>query len=535
MFRRVETWLAAVVLGALLSYWSAWCIVGPVTNGDSQVYNLARLWVIDAGGLFWNTAYTWNTQLIMPWAFDAVHYPSVRLGFAYALPSFLCLLGSMAIVFGWATENGDTADGLRACLGFLAMPTIALQATTTKNDLVLAFCLFCWIEAMRRYVRRPTRVALVLASLALAFAAGSKLTGLLYAGVAAAMSLWILRDRPRDAAWFAGALAVLWVVNGSVEIYVNNYLQFGDWRGDPLLYRYNSNLDGWRGFLANELRYAASALDLQLVPLDVSQRIARWKYEACRSVLEALGLEGRGLMSLPWRPLGDRRLLNVMTFNRTEPGATYGIVGALLITAAPIVVAVRRRWDFPAALFVGGALAQVLVAVRLGWHPANLRYFAAAACLAWAGASLCITSRRRPVAAAALTLLVAAAAVATAMTGPRDPARLALALRDRDAVLSDFSRQMIARAAEWKRTGDVPVILTAERARVFHLYDRLGSDLVTIPALSQEKLERLDDVYRRGTYRIVAIDTDLRVPGLACDDALERYKTRICVWRRGGG
>jgi hypothetical protein len=526
-------WLSGTVLALGLLYWLAWCLVAPVTNGDSQVYNLARLWVIDGDGLFFNRSHTSITQLIMPWSFDAVHYPFVRLGYGYALPSFVCLLGTMVILFTWVRERGDVADGLRACLGLLAMPMVVVQATTTKNDLVLAFCLFCWIEALRRHARRPTRATVLLAALALTFAAGSKLTGLLYAGAAVAVSLWLLRRRPPDVAWFIGGFAVLFALIGSLEIYVNNLLQFGDWRGDPLLYQYNVNRDGWRGFLANEVRYAASALDLQLLPPDLLHRIALLKFGACRRLLEALHLQGLGLMSLPWRPLSDDSLLHLMTTRGgTELGATYGIIGALLVTVGPVVVAARRRFDFPAALFLGGVTAQVLLALRLGWHPANLRYFVAAACLGWAGMSLLVVSARARVTSLGITVLVAACAVLVPFGGTRSPAHLAVAFRDRDVLLPGFTRQMIARAKAWKRDGELPVILTASRGPVFHLYDQLAPNLISIPNLSEAALIKVDEVYRRGMYRIVAMRAELDLPGVVCEEALVARETRICVWRR---
>jgi hypothetical protein len=526
-------WLSGSVLALGLLYWLAWCLVAPVTNADAQRYNLARLWVIDGDGLFFNHSHSSITQLIMPWSFDAVHYPFVRLGYGYALPSFLCLLGTMVILFTWARERGGAADGLRACLGLLAMPMVVMQATTTKNDLVVAFCLFCWIEALRRHAGRPTRATVLLAALALTFAAGSKLTGLLYAGAAVAVSLWFLRRRPSDVAWFAGGLVVMFALVGSLEIYVNNLLEFGDWRGDALLYQYNSNRDGWRGFLANEVRYAASVFDLQLLPADLLHRIALLKFDACRRLLEALDLQGLGLMSLPWRPMSERSLLRLMTTRGgTESGSTFGIIGALLVTVGPVVVAARRRFDFSAALFLGGVAAQVLLALRLGWYPANLRYFVAAACLAWAGLSLLVISTRHRGAALGLTVLVAACAVFVPFSVTRSPAQLAVAFHDRDALLPDFTRQLIARAKTWKRDGELPVILTASRAPVFYLYDQLAPNLVSIPNLSEEDLVNLDAVYHRGVYRIVAMGAELDVPGVVCEEALPAFETRICVWRR---
>ncbi len=49
-----------------------------------------------------------------------------------------------------------------------------------------------------------------------------------------------------------------------------------------------------------------------------------------------------------------------------EPRSTFGIIGAMLVPAAPAIVAARRRLDFPAALFIGGVAAHVLLALRLG-------------------------------------------------------------------------------------------------------------------------------------------------------------------------
>ena len=135
MVRRLDLWLSTCVLALLVPYWLVWSWVGPVTNGDAQVYNLARLWLVDADGLFFNRSYTAITQIVMPWSFDAVHYPFLHLRLGYALPSFVCLLGMMLLVYAWVRERGGAAaDGWRACLGFMAMPMAVMQATTTRRS-----------------------------------------------------------------------------------------------------------------------------------------------------------------------------------------------------------------------------------------------------------------------------------------------------------------------------------------------------------------------------------------------------------------
>ena len=87
--RRLEFWLSVGTLALLLPYWFAWSVVGPVTNGDSQVYNLARLWVVNSDRFFFNQSYASKTQLILPWSFDAVHYPFLFLRYGAELPVVL--------------------------------------------------------------------------------------------------------------------------------------------------------------------------------------------------------------------------------------------------------------------------------------------------------------------------------------------------------------------------------------------------------------------------------------------------------------
>jgi len=63
------------------------------------VYNLGRLLIAEKPGFWKNPHWFSERQVIFPWAFDAVHYPFVKLGFGEAVPSFLCLVGLLIIVY----------------------------------------------------------------------------------------------------------------------------------------------------------------------------------------------------------------------------------------------------------------------------------------------------------------------------------------------------------------------------------------------------------------------------------------------------
>ena len=72
----------------VIGYWFVWVVACPVLNTDSLTFNLARLWVLERGGLFHNSACTWTRLLTAPLAFDATHYPFLYLGHAYELAEF---------------------------------------------------------------------------------------------------------------------------------------------------------------------------------------------------------------------------------------------------------------------------------------------------------------------------------------------------------------------------------------------------------------------------------------------------------------
>jgi hypothetical protein len=239
-------------------------------------------------------------------------------------------------------------------------------------------------------------------------------------------------------------------------------------------------------------------------------------------------------MSPPWRPVREQHLASLMSAPLySENRASYGLIGAVLVTLGPLVFLARRRLDFPAWLFIGGVAAQVLVAATAGWHVANLRYFAAAACLAWAGLSLVVATGPRWL-SFGLTIVAAAGAVLVPVrAAERSPAHLVVAASDRDSLHRDIVKEMIGRARTWKARGELPVVLTAAGGPIFHLYDQLESGLVSIPDLQEAHLLELDDVYRRGEYRILALRVGaLSLPNLVEEESLPAHRIRVYVWRR---
>jgi len=146
--------------------------------------------------------------VFLPWTFDAVHLPFLRLGFGAALPSFACLAGLLVIVFRMAAARFGRAVGWWCCAALLSLPTLVYQATSTKNDLAVVFALACWLYSLDRYRADSRARFLFLMALGLGFAAGSKTSGLIFAVPLILWTFWALRGSGRACAIFAGALAV---------------------------------------------------------------------------------------------------------------------------------------------------------------------------------------------------------------------------------------------------------------------------------------------------------------------------------------
>src|SRR4051812_43456119 len=116
-------------------YWALYALVAPVTTIDSQMYNLARLELAARGGFFNSDYFTSVFHVIFPWAYDAVHFPFMRLGWGYVLPGFLCLTGTLFVVFALMRERFGREAAWVSAASLLALPCLVYQGSSTKNDI----------------------------------------------------------------------------------------------------------------------------------------------------------------------------------------------------------------------------------------------------------------------------------------------------------------------------------------------------------------------------------------------------------------
>lgn len=351
----------------LLGYWFVYALVVPVTIWDAHTYNLARLLIIRFGGFFGNTVWNTERQMAWPWAFDAVHYPFLVLGWGYALPSFACFVGVMLSTFYMIRSRFGEKSAWYCCLAMLALPTLVFQATSTKNDLAVVFGISCWAYALWRFRSDCLRIFLFLAALALCFAAGAKSTGVPLVILLSGATIWRLRHDWQSMKQFLSWLLLCLILFGSSEIYLNNWMTYGHPLGPDQIRRHR-NLDGVSGMLANFIRYTLGSINLGLDAADQQSPIPAKLADLCRAILRTAGLENKGYR---W-DFNDSNLQFLKV--GWEAASDFGPLGTLSLLTAGFVLLSRSAKHILWRMAAAGFASLLLVCATVSWMPWNMRF-----------------------------------------------------------------------------------------------------------------------------------------------------------------
>lgn len=372
----------------MLLYWGLFALLAPVTVWDAQVYNLGRLPLAEFGGLWSNPLWTSPRQVAFPLAFDAIHLPFLHLGMGFALPSFACLIGLLAVAWSALQRwHGRNAAWL-GVLTLLALPTLVFQAAATKNDLAVLFGLAVWFHAISRWRREGASRHLVFAALAIGFMAGAKWNGLPLAFLAGLFTLWLLRRHAKPLRLFLAVTAIAVVALGSAETYVMSRQIYGQPLGPAGFVHEHSNKDGIKGAAANVIRYTAANITTGVEPWLKHDPIAPWLTTQCRSLLHALGLNNVGYRS----DFNDHRFQ--VARGEFDANADYGPIGTLGLVIAALALFWWRPGETWWRLTMAAWVLLGLVAYTVAWMPWNNRFLMASFCLL-AVALVCLAWRLR--------------------------------------------------------------------------------------------------------------------------------------------
>jgi hypothetical protein len=354
---------------SLLLYWGTCALLLPVTTSDCQVYNLARLRVAERAG-FWQ-AEAWNSirQVTYPWAFDAVHYPFLQIAWGFGIPSFLAFLGLLVIIFQLMAPRFGEHAAFWSILTLLSMPTLMLQATATKNDLVVVFGVGCWLYSLVRFQRSRNKFFLFAAALSLALIAGSKNVALGICAIAAVATGWLLRREVRSLLLFTLFLGSLLLLFGSIETYLLSWKIYHDPIGPKQFVTEQLNGDGVRGAIANFFRYYLANISIGVDGIDCHSGFANYLEKGCWVLLQSLGLQDAGCR----RDFKDATLPFLK--DGFDSGYDFGVVGCLALFVSTCVLC-RPKWkDLRWALSAAGFIAMMPICWAIAWTPWDVRYF----------------------------------------------------------------------------------------------------------------------------------------------------------------
>jgi len=352
----------------LLGYWGLFALLTPVTVTDSQVYNLARLPLAERYGLFHNSNWYGDRQIAFPWSFDAIHLGFLKLGFAFALPSFLCLIGVLVVSFRLARAWAGESAGWWTLLIILSMSTIPFQATSTKNDLGLVLAGAAGFYACWQFRRTDESLWLAVLAIAIGFLPGIKNAGVLPAAGLALLAVWELRRQPRRLVALVAASMLSMALFGSVEIYYDNWLRYGHILGPPAFVAWHSNRDGVRGAAASFIRYVFGVVNLGWTPPYGPPPYVPALERSCRAVLRATGLVNVGY----W-PVDNDSTMQILRLGG-EACCDYALIGTFMLPLA-VWQLIRRSWRTPAwQLAAAGLLYLASIAYTVAWMPFNLRF-----------------------------------------------------------------------------------------------------------------------------------------------------------------
>jgi hypothetical protein len=468
------TWsgqLARMLAWASLGYWALFALLAPVTVWDAQVYNLGRLPLAEIGGLWSNPLWTSERQVAFPLTFDAIHLPFLHLGAGFALPSFSCFLGTLAVA--WSTLrrwHGPDAAWL-GILVLLALPSLAFQAVATKNDVAVLFGFAVWFHALGSWRRAPAMRHLVFAAIAIGFMAGAKSSGLIPAFFALLASGWIFRRTRAAFAIFTTALLLSLATLGSVETYVMARRAYGHPLGPEAFVRDHRNNDRLKGAAANTIRYVAANLSTGAEPWLETDMITPWWEQRCRSLLASLRLANVGYR----RDYNDTQL----RFNQVgwDSASDYGPLGTLALGVALLALGWWRPREMWWQVAVAAWLLLGAVAYSVAWMPWNNRFLLAPfALLSLATVSLAWRPGWRALRWPLLALAVYSVVAYPLTSFNKRPSDLAGAILRREA--QEFKerpgmQRVVAAVREWReRHPDGEVLMLA------------GSDSWVLPFLT---------------------------------------------------
>ena len=422
-----------VVAVAALAYELLLVVAAPPNNWDSLTYHLARaaFWA-QHGGVYWvPNAPTDRINEFQPLAEQEILFLFVATGKGslFALPQFTALLATILAVYATARRLGhDLRPAACAALLFGTFTIVALEATTSQNDLVAASLP---AAAVALLLARGSP-ELVLAGIAAGLALGVKLTtGLVFpvlivlAAVRGRRALalfawWALASFTAISSWSFVQNAVktghlLGHGGGRVELAASPSFPGSLSTAVRIVYRV-TDLPGFHDRTIWSLTALGAIASVGGLALGLRRGRRGWGLAGLGLLAPALALGVAGgthaivrVVHLPINPVAATSQTFFWTVNRlaSEDFAGYGPLGILLLAAVAVTIAagLRRRADARhVALALALPLFLALLALQVRYYDFLTRFLVVPVALTVPLAAMFF---RRAAAAAAIVVVAA--------------------------------------------------------------------------------------------------------------------------------
>ncbi len=380
-FRRIS-----VPFGLIFAYLLAQALTVPPSEYDSLIHNLPRiLLMMQEESLFLKNYSTFNQVGFFVGA-DLLQFLFLRWHSDWFLGtfSFLSYVAVLLATFSLVRAHlGDEKLALVTALVVGSLVELALQSTSTKNDIPLTAMAAATFLAAAHVLSRRDPLSLALLCIALALGSSMKAYFLGFSLPFAVLFLAVFFREVRTLAaaslktsWCWFLLPVLLLAQLSLFLGVN-YSAHGSVFGSPANVQAHRNPDGWRGALANASRYMLQTAGLpRQLGGDWLEKLHGQAWDPYRDA---------GKAPLAFR-VGDPQDLSLSLFQPPiESVSGYGPLAFFLCFPALVYSLVRG----PTFIRLTAASLWLFFAAlcwQVGWMPWNNRFLS----LFFGGSGLCV-------------------------------------------------------------------------------------------------------------------------------------------------
>jgi 4-amino-4-deoxy-L-arabinose transferase-like glycosyltransferase len=356
--------LALFALAVLIAagLW-AFQAVGTAPNSfDARLYHLARVgyWMQHENLYPWDTLNVRQTTFPMVSSFGflwvAIFDGTERL---FNLSQYSAGMISAVTVYGAARLIGAARpQAAFSALVWLSFPIVALQTSSTLNDLLVAAFIIIAVYLFMLGIKTHAVGALVVSGLSIGLALGTKSTTyFVLPGLAlGALVIWLSAPRQRFGLFLRwGLVCIAGILTLGSFVLFTNYAQYDNPLGSPALVEMHTGERVNRLVMLahNTLRYGYLFFDPDGLPQPISQASHTFRTQFIGGIADLAGLDLNSERTRHAWQEWEFGVTRTSAFSETR--TWFGMLGFILITSAVIAGAwygIRRRDPFRLLLVI---------------------------------------------------------------------------------------------------------------------------------------------------------------------------------------